>query len=176
MAPYGARLTITLTSLALALPLLPGRATADGKLMIYPAAGQTEQQLADDRYACHVEAVAQSGFDPSRPPSVPTGPVSVPVGENPREGAAAKGAVAGAIAGAVLGHETRDAIRGAIAGAVIGGAVEAQGEAQTRGEAEAEARRLAEARVQGRADLDRRRAEYRASIQACLEQRGYSVR
>jgi hypothetical protein len=35
------------------------------KLYVYPAAGQSETQLADDRYQCHVWAADQSGYDPT---------------------------------------------------------------------------------------------------------------
>ena len=35
------------------------------QLYVYPAAGQSEQQLADDRYACHTWSVDQAGFDPT---------------------------------------------------------------------------------------------------------------
>jgi hypothetical protein len=35
------------------------------KLYVYPAAGQTETQTADDRYQCHVWAANQSGHDPT---------------------------------------------------------------------------------------------------------------
>lgn len=35
------------------------------QLYVYPAAGQSEEQLADDRYNCHVWAADQSDFDPT---------------------------------------------------------------------------------------------------------------
>jgi len=35
------------------------------KLYVYPAAGQSEAQTADDRYQCHVWAAGQSGYDPT---------------------------------------------------------------------------------------------------------------
>ncbi|HEU4617967.1 MAG TPA: hypothetical protein VFV10_07990 [Gammaproteobacteria bacterium] len=35
------------------------------KLYVYPSAGQSEKQMADDRYDCHVWAVDQSGYDPT---------------------------------------------------------------------------------------------------------------
>jgi hypothetical protein len=35
------------------------------KLYVYPAAGQTEAQTAEDRYQCHVWAADQSGHDPT---------------------------------------------------------------------------------------------------------------
>lgn len=39
------------------------------ELFIYPKQGQSEQQQADDRYACHRWGVEQSGYDPTQPPS-----------------------------------------------------------------------------------------------------------
>lgn len=41
---------------------------AADKMFIYPRQGQSEQQQADDRYACHKWAVSQTGFDPTQPP------------------------------------------------------------------------------------------------------------
>jgi hypothetical protein len=38
------------------------------QLFIYPTKGQSEQQQADDRYACHSWAVKQTGYDPTQPP------------------------------------------------------------------------------------------------------------
>jgi len=35
------------------------------KLYVYPAAGQTDAQTADDRYQCHVWAAGESGHDPT---------------------------------------------------------------------------------------------------------------
>lgn len=163
----------------LAFPLL-GRAQ-DGKLMIYPAKGQSAQQLSDDRYACYVQAVQQSGFDPANPPAdVSTGPVKVKVPDNPNEGAAKKGTVAGAIAGAAIGSRDRDAVGGAIAGAIVGqavgGAIEAKGGAKAREQARAEAKQEAASRAKQRADLAARRAHYRVAMQECMEGRGYTVR
>jgi hypothetical protein len=38
------------------------------QLYIYPKQGQSEQQQADDRYACHRWGVDQSKYDPTQPP------------------------------------------------------------------------------------------------------------
>jgi len=35
------------------------------KLYVYPAAGQSDEQTAEDRYQCHVWAADQSGYDPT---------------------------------------------------------------------------------------------------------------
>jgi hypothetical protein len=163
------------------LALLSVRASADGKLMIYPASGQSDQQLADDRYACHLQAVEQSGFDPANPPAeISSAPIRVKVPDNPKDGASTKGAVAGAIAGAAIGKNNRDtvggAIAGALAGAAIGSAIEAKGEAKARDEATAQAKEQAATRAETRADLERRRGQYLGAIQACMEARGYVVR
>jgi hypothetical protein len=37
------------------------------QLFIYPRQGQSEQQLADDRYECHRWALSQTGYDPTQP-------------------------------------------------------------------------------------------------------------
>jgi hypothetical protein len=35
------------------------------RLYVYPAAGQSEEQTAQDRYECHTWAAEQTGFDPT---------------------------------------------------------------------------------------------------------------
>jgi hypothetical protein len=41
-------------------------APSSGQLFIYPSKGQSQEQQADDRYACHSWAVSQTGYDPTR--------------------------------------------------------------------------------------------------------------
>ena len=55
------KFSITAISLCFAV-LLP--ALAPGDVMVYPAKGQSNEQLSKDRYKCHMWAVQQSGFDP----------------------------------------------------------------------------------------------------------------
>jgi len=149
-------------------------------LFVYPAEGQSDEQLADDRYECHVWAVQESRFDPSQlgetaPPRI----VRVPVPENEAEGATEKGVIAGTIAGAVIGRDDnrgRSAILGGVIGAIAGAAIEQQGERQAREQAEAEAQREAERLAENKAELAVRRSNYRRAMTACLEGRGYTVR
>ena len=42
--------------------------TQTGQLFVYPRKGQSQQQQADDRYACHEWAVNQTNYDPTKPP------------------------------------------------------------------------------------------------------------
>ena len=41
--------------------------TTTGQMFIYPRSGQSEQQQAKDRYACHSWAMSQTGYDPTQP-------------------------------------------------------------------------------------------------------------
>ena len=149
-------------------------------LFVYPAKGQSDQQLANDRYECHRWAVNETGFDPSdfgqlALPRI----VRVPIPENKAEGATGKGALAGAIAGIVLGHgddKIRDAITGAVVGSIAGAAVETSGQLQAESEARDEAQRHADELAHSKAEQAVQRANYRRAIAACLEGRGYTVK
>lgn len=148
--------------------------TAVGQdLFVYPANGQSDKQLANDRYECHRWAVQESGFDPTEFGGDPPRIVTVP--QNEASGATEKGAAAGAIAGAVLGHgedKFKNAVIGAVVGSIVGGAVEQSGEL----EAQQQARQQAEQIAKSDAEKALQRSNYRRAITACLEGRGYAVR
>jgi hypothetical protein len=76
-------------------------APAPPQIMVYPAHGQSPEQLERDRYECHVWAVQQTGFDPSRP-NAPPGQRLVVEPANPPGTGTAVGAIAGAILGAAI--------------------------------------------------------------------------
>lgn len=150
-------------------------------LYVYPAKGQSDEQLAKDRYECHRWAVQESGFDPSRFDEVaPPRTVKVPVPKNEAEGAAAKGAIAGAVAGSIIGAHDRDAGKGAVIGALIGtitgAAIEEQGQSEARRKAQVVAKRQADELSRTRAERALRRSNYRRALTACLEGRGYTAR
>ncbi|HVO68364.1 MAG TPA: DUF6515 family protein [Syntrophales bacterium] len=46
-------------------PSAPSTPSVD-KLFIYPRKGQSEKQQAEDQYQCHLWAVGQTGYDPTR--------------------------------------------------------------------------------------------------------------
>jgi hypothetical protein len=46
-------------------PGVDGVVEGGDELFVYPNAGQSEEQQADDRYACHRWAVEETGYDPS---------------------------------------------------------------------------------------------------------------
>ena len=142
-------------------------APAIPRMFVYPAKGQSEDQLERDRYECHTWAVQQSGFDPSR--SNGQAYRNVVVAPPPGSGTAT-GAIGGAILGSILAGP-RDSgfglLFGAATGAIVGSAVDANNQAQVA-EAHRQAyQQAAEDRTQWQA--------YRRAVSACLEARGYTV-
>jgi hypothetical protein len=137
-------------------------------IAVYPAKGQSPEQLERDRYACHVWAVQQSGFDPSRP--APGQRVIVQPATPPGAGTAV-GAIAGAILGAAL-LGPRDAgaglVLGGIGGAVVGTAADANAQATADAEQARLDRRAAAGSSQGFSN-------YRRAMGACLDARGYTT-
>jgi len=174
-----------LLALALAATLLVTRfALGDDRPFIYPVAGQSEQQLADDRYVCHREAVDRSGFDPvnaALEPPVRSAPVAVPIPVNEKQGATAVGILTGAVAGGVLGtatdnHPAEIAATAAVLGGVIGGAIESEGARKAEAEATAEAEAQMRDQQSEIAAVEARREAYELVFAACMKARGYSVR
>ncbi len=143
-----------------------------GDVYIYPANGQSTEQLERDRYECYVWASRETGFDPSTDSQPDPRLVRVPVGENPKQGATAVGTIVGAIAGAAIADKHEGAAVGAVIGTIIGAAVESEGAEQARQEAQQTAEQIAAERQQA-AD---RNSDYRRAFSACLEGRGYVVR
>jgi hypothetical protein len=133
------------------------------RVMVYPAHGQSAEQLDRDRYECHLWAVRESRFDPGAPGL----PDSYRVRVEPAPGTTTvAGALTGAVLGAVVaspGSEGAGAVVGAIAGGAMGAAVDQD-------------------RLQRQVYRDRRAAPYRAgakayrrAISACLDGRGYTT-
>jgi hypothetical protein len=137
------------------------------RLFVYPANGQSPEQLERDRYECHMWAVQQTGVDPSRQGARPYERVVV----QPAPGA---GAVTGAIGGAVVGSilaGPRSSGFGALVGATTGALIGSASDQQARAEARMTQEQINE---QHQADMARGNS-YRRAISTCLEGRGYTV-
>jgi hypothetical protein len=139
------------------------------RIIVYPAHGQSPQQLERDRYECHVWAVQQSGFDPSRP-GVPAGERVVVEPANPPGTGTAVGAIAGAILGAAIAGP-RDAGAGLVLGGITGAVVGTASDANAQAQANAEQNALDRQYAQGAAAAQ----SYRRAIGACLDARGYTI-
>lgn len=143
-------------------------------VVAYPRQGQSERQLRRDRYECHLWAVRQSGFDPSRERvALAAAPRVLP--DPPSGHDTAAGAIGGAAVGAVVshpGHTAEGAAVGAVVGAVAGAASDASREARAQRIEDVYAERAARRNQAGWQRAD----GYRRAISACLAGRGYTVR
>jgi hypothetical protein len=148
--------------------------TAESDVYVYPAKGQTEQQIDRDRYECHNWAVAQSHYNPSDTHLAPHQQVRVV--EMPPPG---RDTAVGAMTGAVIGSSVagrHDSGEGAVAGAIVGAMIGASSEAARSKDANAVNTRMSAEAQAERARLERQAADYRRAISACLEGRGYTVK
>ena len=139
------------------------------ELTIYPARGQSNQQMEKDKFECFSWARNQSGFDPTAPPPIITAePRSRSVvGRTARGGLG--GAALGAGIGAIAGSAGTGAGIGALAGGTFGGLrSRSRNERDRRAQDQSVQRQLAQ-NAQGR-------DAYNRAFTACLEGRGYTVR
>jgi hypothetical protein len=154
-----------LKSLVLAAALVvlaPEAASAQQAPIVYPAAGQTLDQQANDEAACRSFAQQQTGMYPNQAPPQYYGNASAGM---PVLGGAARGAALGAVGGAIAG----DAGKGAAIGAGVGGTVGLMRRNQQRRQ---EAYANDQAMAQYQADMGR----YNQAFAACMQGRGYTVR
>lgn len=142
-------------------------------IYIYPNEGQSNELLADDRFACHNWAVDESDFDPVELGVQTPRTVRVPLPRNNTEGATQQGTIVGSVAGGLIGSREGNTSEGTIIGAVIGtlaGAV-----IEGRGQRKSEELRNAE-RQSRIAEYDALRSNYRRALMACLVGKGYTVK
>ena len=139
--------------------------------IIYPAAGQSAEQMERDRFECYTWARDQSGFDPMAIPVATSPPPQQQAGGSVA-GGAARGGLLGAGAGAAIGAIAGDAGRGAAIGAVSGGLF---GGARRADRAAGDRRRQDQWEQEQIANIQRGRDAYNRAFRACMEGRGYSV-
>ncbi|MGH8252886.1 MAG: glycine zipper 2TM domain-containing protein [Steroidobacteraceae bacterium] len=145
----------------------------DTRVDIRPSAGQSAAQLDRDRYECHDWAVRQTGFDPSSPQTLQRQDVRVVPGSPPGAGTLT-GAATGAIIGSAVSRP-REAGAGALIGAVAGALVGNSADRASADRAAALQQRI-DASDDGQVrQFDRRAADYRRALSACLEGRSYTV-
>ena len=143
-------------------------------LMIYPAKGQSNDQMEKDKFECYTWAKGQTGFDPMQMPTASSPPPS-------REkrsvgGSVLGGGVIGGAGGAVIGGivgGSKGARRGAAIGGISGGAI--GGMRSSRQNRQTEQQRKQWEQQQANQYMQQRNAYNRAHA-ACLEGRGYTVK
>jgi len=129
---------------------------------IYPQKGQDQAQQDRDRGDCHIWAVNQTGFDPTRASTSPPPSREAPKGGVLRGGA--RGAAGGAVIGAIAGNAGKGAAMGAAGGGLVGGMRRSDQKSRQRQEQQ-----------NWQAQQNALRNEYHRAQKACLQGRGYSV-
>jgi outer membrane lipoprotein SlyB len=150
------------------------------KIVIYPASGQSINELLADKSECKSNAFQQTGYsEDSQITNTTNTFVPPPIYSQESESlgtSIAGGAAAGAIGGAIAGEPGKGAAIGAVAGALFGGVERAQ-----RQEEEAEWRRQYQSmqnyqmQEQNQNNLvSKKQSDF--IFKACMENRGYSVK
>jgi hypothetical protein len=141
------------------------------ELIVFPAKGQSQEQMEKDKYDCYTWAKQQTGFDPmqSQPPAQ-----AAPAQSQGPQGERIKGAARGAAVGAVVGEIANDdagkgAAAGAAGGVMVGGMKSRQSRRQ---QAQTQQQQI----QQQDAAYDQKRSTYNRALGACLEGKGYTVK
>ena len=90
------------------------------ELIIYPAKGQSDEQVEKDKFECYSWAKQQTGVDPIVASTASQQPAT---SQDSTAGGAVKGAAKGAVVGVGIGAIAGNAGKGAAIGAVSGGAL-----------------------------------------------------
>jgi hypothetical protein len=132
--------------------------------IVFPAEGQSDEQMEKDKYDCYQWAKKETGFDPMEVPKA-TAP---PPEQEAKRGGVLRGAAGGAIVGGII-DGSDGAKKGAAAGGVVGGA---RRHRQVREEQYKEDQWAQEQTAQ----YSQKRNTYNRAYGACLEGKGYTVK
>ncbi len=144
-------------------------------LMIYPAKGQSQDQMEKDKFECYSWAKGQTGFDPMQMPTA-TAPPPSKQATSSTAGGAVKGGVGGGLLGAGVGAiagGSKGARKGAAIGAVSGGAIGGV-RSSSQQKRDRQAQKEGE-QQQANQYMQKRNTDNRA-YSACLEGKGYTVK
>jgi outer membrane lipoprotein SlyB len=155
------------------LLLFSGAAVAQD-MVVYPAQGQSNDQMEKDKFECYGWAKNQSGFDPMQMPTASSPPP--PKGKKSVGGSTVAGGVIGGAGGAVIGGIAggkKSAKRGALIGGLTGGAI--GGMRSSSQNKQADAKRKQWEQEQANQYMQKRNL-YNRNFAACMEGKGYSVK
>jgi len=143
--------------------------------MIYPAKGQSQDQMEKDKFECYSWAKGQSGFDPMEMPKA-TAPPPPNQAKSSTAGGAVKGGVGGGLLGAGLGAIVggkKGAKKGVLLGGLSGGAI---GGVRSSSQQKEDKRARKHWEKQQTNQYMQKRDTYNRAYSACLEGKGYTVK
>jgi hypothetical protein len=136
--------------------------------IIFPAKGQSQDQLEKDKMSCYQWAKNETGFDPMQTPTASAPPPQQQAGR----GGAVKGAAVGAGAGALIKKDDSRS-KGAATGALIGGALGAVSQSRQNRQ-DQQAKKQWEQQQSN--EYAQKRSAYNRAFAACMEPKGYTVK
>jgi len=145
------------------------------ELVIYPAEGQSQDQMEKDKFECYSWAKEQTGFDPMQTPTA-TAPPPPKQAQQSTAGGAVRGGVGGALLGAGVGAiagGSKGARKGAAIGGVSGGVL---GGARSHNQQQQDQRARAQWEKEQAQQYASKRNGYNRAYSACMEGRGYTVK
>jgi len=156
-------------------------------LYVFPAQGQSEEQMEQDKFSCHQWAVGETNYDPMNPPAAQPAATGAVIEEpllNCSHYGGGRGAVRGAAKGyvggkVVDGKTSKSTKLGAATGAIKGN--------QTKKACEQENAQRRQRNEQRRAQAEQQAAaaggpppgtadDYTRAYSVCLEAKGYQVK
>lgn len=148
--------------------VLAANAAVTADVIIYPAKGQSSQQMEKDKYECYSWAKQSSGFDPMAQPRT----TSAPPPREAQQGGAGRGLLRGGLTGTAVGALTGNTKKGLKIGAASGGLIGGmRRNDQVKREKNAQ-NQWEQAEV---ANYSQNRSNYDRAYAACLSGRGYTV-
>jgi hypothetical protein len=138
-------------------------------MYVFPAKGQDEKQMEQDKFTCYSWAKKETGFDPMEVPKATTPPPQREAQQGGLFRGAARGAAVGVAAGAIAGDAGKGAAIGAASGGLIGGM-------RRNDQVRREQHREDQWAQQQASQYKQRRSAYNRAYAACLEGKGYTVK
>jgi hypothetical protein len=143
--------------------------------MIYPAKGQSQDQMEKDKFECYSWAKGQTGFDPMEMAKA-TAPPPPKQATSSTAGGAVKGGVGGGLLGAAVGAIAggkKGAKKGALIGGLSGGTI---GGVRSSSQQKQDRKAQKQWEKQQTNQYMQKRDTYNRAYSACLEGKGYTVK
>ncbi len=144
------------------------------ELIVFPAKGQSSEQMERDKFECYSWAKGQTGFDPMQMPTASSPPP--PKGDKSVAGGVVGGGVLGGVGGAVIGGiagGSKGARKGAAIGGLSGGAIGGMRSSSQNSQAEQQRKQWEQQQAN---QYMQQRNTYNRAYAACLEGKGYTVK
>ena len=148
------------------------------RVIIFPASGQSANELLADKSECKTIAIEKSGFNENAYTNEPSAAFVPPPIYSYDDGSglnAVSGAATGAVVGAIAGDAGKGAAIGAVTGALFGGVERAQRQAEEE-EWQRQYQSMQNYQIQEQNNyIAQSKEQYDFVFKACLENRGYTV-